>query len=120
MTSRMARRRYCRADDRKAVVARLTALSTRTGGTHVARLDEPWVVDNEPSERFRIYTRANVGEVFPDPVTPLTWTIGGARYAEAGWRDALARFGAATHEEFNPDVLEVMGVFGGYCYLNVS
>jgi hypothetical protein len=30
------------------------------------------------------------------------------------------RFGAATHDEFNPDVIEVMGVFGGYAYLNVS
>jgi pyruvate,water dikinase len=86
----------------------------------MGRLDEPWVVDNAPSERFRIYTRSNVGEVFPDPVTPLTWTIGGAKYAEPGWRDALVRFGAATHDEFNPDVIEVMGVFGGYAYLNVS
>lgn len=86
----------------------------------MARLDEAWVVDNAPSERFRIYTRANVGEVFPDPVTPLTWTIAGAAQAEPGWRDALVRFGAARHDEFNPDVLEVMGVFGGYAYLNVS
>ena len=86
----------------------------------MGRLDEPWVVDNAPSERFRIYTRSNVGEVFPDPVTPLSWTIAGASQAEPGWRDALARFGAATHDEFNPDDLEVMGVFGGYCYLNVS
>jgi rifampicin phosphotransferase len=85
-----------------------------------SKLDQPWVVDNPPSERFRIYTRANVGEVFPDPVTPLTWTIAGAKYAEPGWRDALERFGAATHDEFDPDNLEVMGVFGGYCYLNVS
>lgn len=86
----------------------------------MGRLDEPWVVDNAPSERFRIYTRSNVGEVFPDPVTPLSWTIIGAPQAEPGWRDALARFGAATHDEFNPDVIEVMGVFGGYAYLNVA
>ena len=83
-------------------------------------LDDPWVVDNPPSEKYRIYTRANVGEVFPDPVTPLSWTIAGAKYAEPGWRDALERFGAATHDEFDPNNLEVMGVFGGYCYLNVS
>jgi pyruvate,water dikinase len=86
----------------------------------MGRLDEAWVVDNAPSERFRIYTRANVGEVFPDPVTPLSWTIAGASQGEPGWRDALERFGAATHDEFDPDELEVMGVFGGYCYLNVS
>ena len=86
----------------------------------MVELDQPWVVDNRPSERFRIYTRANVGEVFPDPVTPLSWTVAGAKYGEAGWRDALERFGAVTHAEFDPDNLEVMGVFGGYCYLNVS
>src|SRR3954471_111925 len=90
------------------------------GGTRMSRLDQPWVVDNAPSERFRIYTRANGGEVFPDPVTPLSWTIAGASQGEPGWRDALVRFGAATHDEFNPDELEVMGVFGGYAYLNVS
>lgn len=86
----------------------------------MSKLDEPWVVDNPPSERFRIYTRSNVGEVFPDPVTPLSWTIAGASQGEPGWRDALERFGAATHDEFAPDTLEVMGVFGGYAYLNVS
>ncbi|MEA3020641.1 MAG: rifampicin phosphotransferase, partial [Actinomycetota bacterium] len=51
--------------------------------------------------------------------TPLTWGIAGTE-AELGWRDALERFGAATHDEFKPDDLEVLGVFGGYCYLNVS
>jgi pyruvate,water dikinase len=86
----------------------------------MGRLDQPWVVDNPPSERFRIYTRANVGEVFPDPVTPLSWTIAGAKYGEPGWRDALERFGAVRHDEFAGDELEVMGVFGGYAYLNVS
>ena len=79
-----------------------------------------WIVDSVPSRRYPIYTRANVGEVFPDPVTPLSWTIAGAKYGEPGWRDALERFGAATHAEFDPGNLEVMGVFGGYCYLNVS
>jgi rifampicin phosphotransferase len=86
----------------------------------MGRLDEPWVVDNPPSGRYPIYTRGNVGEVFPDPVTPLSWTIAGRPGAEHGWRDALVRFGAFEVDEFNPDELEVLGVFGGYCYLNVS
>jgi len=50
----------------------------------MSRLDQPWVVDNAPSERFRIYTRSNVGEVFPDPVTPLSWTLAGASQGEPG------------------------------------
>jgi phosphohistidine swiveling domain-containing protein len=86
----------------------------------VGTLDEPWVVDNPPSRGFPLYTRANVGEVFPDPVTPLSWTITGAPHAEPGWRDAFARFGAIDHDELDPANLEVLGVFGGYCYLNVS
>ncbi len=79
-----------------------------------------WVVDNPPSERYPLYTRANVGEVFPDPVTPLSWTLAGAPGAEHGWRDAWERFGAFDRSEFADDNLEILGVFGGYCYLNVS
>src|SRR5207237_6553083 len=30
------------------------------------------------------------------------------------------RFGAFDEGEFNPDEIEILGVFGGYCYLNVS
>jgi pyruvate,water dikinase len=79
-----------------------------------------WIVDNEPSRRYPIYTRGNVGEVFPEPVTPLTCTQGIRAHAEPGWRDALERFGAFTHDEFAPDEIEIIGVFGGYCFLNVS
>src|SRR3954468_1384963 len=86
----------------------------------MGRLDEPWVVDNPPSERYPLYTRANVGEVFPEPVTPLTWTIGGRPGAEQGWRDAYDTFGVFDRSEYNPDEIEILGVFGGYCYLNVS
>ncbi|CAN5550249.1 hypothetical protein BH18ACT1_BH18ACT1_13010 [soil metagenome] len=86
----------------------------------MGRLDQPWVVDNPPSRRYPIYTRANVGEVFPDPVTPLSWTVAGIPQTEPAWRDAFARFGAVDTDEYDPDNLEILGVFGGYCYLNVS
>jgi pyruvate,water dikinase len=79
-----------------------------------------WIVDSAPSSRYPIYTRANVGEVFPDPVAPLTATMGIDACAEPGWRDALERFGAFDHDEFDPDNNEIIGIFGGYCYLNVS
>jgi pyruvate,water dikinase len=81
---------------------------------------ERWIVDNEPSERYPIYTRGNVGEVFPLPVTPHTWTIGAIPGAEQGWRDALVRFGAFTPDEFSDEQIEVLGCFGGYAFLNVS
>ena len=79
-----------------------------------------WIVDNEPSARYPIYTRANVGEVFPDPVTPLSATIGISELSEPGWRDAWERFGVFTRDEFDPDNNEIIGVFGGYAFLNVS
>ncbi|MEY2449605.1 MAG: rifampicin phosphotransferase [Acidimicrobiaceae bacterium] len=78
-----------------------------------------WIVDSEPSTRYPIYTRGNVGEVFPDPVAPLSGDII-TRGAEPGWRDALARFGALDHDEFDPNNNEVVAIFGGYCFLNVS
>lgn len=79
-----------------------------------------WVVDNEPSQRYPIYTRGNVGEVFPEAVAPLSWTLAGIPRGEPGWRDSLVRFGAFDADEFEPDNLNALGVFGGYCYLNVS
>jgi pyruvate,water dikinase len=79
-----------------------------------------WIVDNPPSKRYPIYTRANVGEVFPEPVAPLSATIGITENAEPGWRDAWERLGAFEQSEFDPDNNETIGVFGGYCYLNVT
>jgi rifampicin phosphotransferase len=81
--------------------------------------DRYYVTDTDISARFPIYTRANVGEVFPDPVTPLTsdttlW------YAELGWRDAWARMGAFDDDEFPADQFCQLGVQGGFCYLNAS
>ncbi len=82
-------------------------------------MDE-WIVDSVPSRRYPIYTRANVGEVFPDPVTPLSATIGITMSSEPGWRDAFDRFGVIEPDEYDPDNNEIIGVFGGYCYLNVT
>ena len=78
-----------------------------------------YVTDSDLSEQYTLYTRANVGEVFPDPVTPLTSSTG-IYQAELGWRDAWERMGAFTHEEFPQDTFAQLGVVGGYCYLNAS
>ena len=81
--------------------------------------DRYYVTDSDLSERFPIYTRANVGEVFPDPVTPLTADT--ALYdAELGWRDAWIRMGAFEADEFPEGIFCQLGVQGGYCYLNAS
>jgi phosphohistidine swiveling domain-containing protein len=81
---------------------------------------ERWLVDNDPSTRYPVYTRGNIGEVFPLPVTPLTWTFGAIPCSEQGWRDAFERYGAFDRAEFSDDSIEILGCFGGYGYLNVS
>ena len=80
---------------------------------------ERWIADSELSTKWPIYTRANVGEVFPDPVTPFARDTG-IWLAELGWRYVWARVGAFDHEEFDPDNIEQLGITGGYCYLNAS
>jgi phosphohistidine swiveling domain-containing protein len=78
-----------------------------------------YITDTALSERFPLYTRANVGEVFPDPVTPLTSTAT-LWYSELGWRDAWVRMGAFDLDEFPDEEFCQLGVVGGYCYLNAS
>lgn len=97
------------------------AVSHRGGATARTTTGESMftVTDTDLSERYPIYTRANVGEVFPDPVTPATrspllWE------SELGWRDAYVRMGAFELDEFPADEFSILGVAGGYCYLNAS
>jgi pyruvate,water dikinase len=75
--------------------------------------------DSVLSPRYPIYTRANVAEVFPEPVPPLMLDCG-IPEAEAGWRDAWFRIGALEPQELSPDSLEQLAIVGGYCYLNAS
>lgn len=84
-----------------------------------------WVVGTGLSERYPVYTRANVGEVFPDPVTPLSFSLAfrneeGLQGSELGFRDGYVRMGGFEHDEFDQDDCVFIGVFGGYCYLNAS
>jgi pyruvate,water dikinase len=82
-------------------------------------VDKIWVIDDEPSTERPDWTRGNVGEVFPEVVSPITWSSLGAR-AEDGWRDAFVTFGALAHADYEADVRNLLGVFGGYCYLNLT
>lgn len=76
-------------------------------------------VDTPLSKRFPVYTRANVGEVFPDPVVAATRSLL-LWWSELGWRDAYVRMGAFDADEFPEDTFTILGVAGGYCYLNAS
>ena len=80
-----------------------------------------WVCDDEPSTRFPVYTRGNVGEVWAQATTPLTWTTFGLLSWETGFREALYEMGVFTPDEFRPvGQGDVIGCFGGYVYINVS
>ena len=81
--------------------------------------DRIWIVDDEPSVRFPIYTRGNAGEVFPNVVTPLT----GSLFAEASVTAQTALFlelGFIVPRDLEAGAAQLTGVFGGYLYLNLS
>ncbi|MEL7155704.1 MAG: PEP-utilizing enzyme [Actinomycetota bacterium] len=85
---------------------------------------DSWLVETDLSSEWDFYTRANVGEVFPDPVAPLSFFyfqnehgIGGS---ELGFRNAYYRIGVMTPDELPDDECVFLGVTGGYAYLNAS
>ena len=77
-----------------------------------------WVADTEPNERFTLYTRGNVGEVFPHVMSALTGTLIGDA-VRPGQTDVLVEMGVLRpHEVTGPSV--GTGVFGGYLYMSGS
>ena len=88
-------------------------------------MPEEYFASTKTSDRYPIWTRANVGEVFPDPVALSTFDFAfqnedGIQISELGFRDAYIRIGAFNESEFDPDTPVFLGVFGGYTYLNAS
>ena len=83
-------------------------------------ITKPWVVDNELSARWPVYTRANVAEVSGSVATPLFWTMIGGPPNEEQWKQALVEFGAFNIGEFRSDTIDIQGLVHGYVYLNLS
>ena len=83
-------------------------------------MKDRWLTDYVPSQRWPHYTRANAGEVMPDPVSPLcqkfTWDEGIIHGAAQG----SCRAGLYEPDEYDPDLPEVFGFFGGYFYINLA
>ena len=86
----------------------------------VYTMNDRWITDWEPSERFPVYTRANAGEILPDPVSPLGWDLIWEEGVSKGWADGAHRQGVFTPDESNPDQPDYIACFGGYLYLNAS
>src|SRR5215211_701907 len=85
--------------------------------------DLRWIKDQAFIAKAPFWTRANVGEVLPEPPSPagwdLVWDRGGA---VGGWRDcAVNRLGIGDDElDPDPDRCEFIGILGGYGYLNAT
>jgi pyruvate,water dikinase len=79
-------------------------------------------MQNDPASKiYRLTSRANVGEVFPDPITPLNATVGFLYNLEPGWRDAFVNCGVWDHDIYDNDVPHNPLInFNGYLYLNMS
>jgi pyruvate,water dikinase len=79
----------------------------------------PWDHGYAPTKKFPVYTRGNVAEVFPYPMSPLmAGTI--LPPGEAGWRSGLEQLGGFDANEFRPECTEVENWFNGYLYINLS
>lgn len=76
-------------------------------------------VHGSPSRRFPIYTRGNAGEVYPQPVFPLTAAMVKALVGDPV-TDFFRSTGMVTRSECAEDADIFMGVFGGYAYINLS
>ena len=85
-----------------------------------AALPDRWLADWERSERMPFYTRANAGEVLPDPASPLGWTLVFEKGLLPGWLRGLVEFGIYRESELPMDRPPVAGMFGGYFYINLS
>lgn len=82
-----------------------------------------WIPDQPYREKAPFLTRANAGEVIPEPPSPAGWDLvfanGGA---VRGWRDcAVNRLGVGDDElDPDPNRFEWLSLVGGYAYLNAT
>ncbi len=83
-------------------------------------MEDRWITDWEPSKRFPLYTRANSGEILPNPISPLGWDLIWETGVSRGWADGCHRWGTFTPDETDPVRPDYVSCFGGYVYLNAG
>lgn len=80
-----------------------------------------WPIFDRTSATFPLYSRANVGEIFPDPISPLNASAGFQANLEPGWQDAFVACGVWDHDLYDKEVeRNVLPAFGSYLYINMS
>lgn len=84
-------------------------------------MDDTWIPHDPGSETYRLWSRANAGEVFPDPITPLNASIGFLANIEPGWRLALEDTGMFDESTWDSSIPHnPIAAFHGFVYLNMS
>jgi rifampicin phosphotransferase len=82
---------------------------------------EHWITDWQVSPRYPVYTRANAGEVLPDPSSPLNTTLVWNKGLNIGWRwGYTGTLGTHREDELDETMPETIGNFAGYHYVNFS
>lgn len=80
-----------------------------------------WPINDTVSKVFPLYSRANVGEIFPDPISPLNASAGFQHNLEPGWRDAFVACRVWNHDLYDATVdKNILPAFGSYLYINMS
>ena len=83
-------------------------------------LGDRWIYDRVPTERFPDYTRGNAGEVLADPVSPIGWTFCCEEGMVRGCVDGFEQMGVFDALEYDAEVPETFGLFGGYFYNSLT
>ena len=83
-------------------------------------LGDRWIYDRVPTERFPDYTRGNAGEVLADPVSPIGWTFCAEEGMVRGCVDGFEQMGVFDALEYDAEIPETFGLFGGYFYNSLT
>jgi len=80
-----------------------------------------WITDTIPNRTYTIWSRGNAGEIYPDPISPLSGSSLFLGAGELGYQDAFVVAGTMDRDEFDDhSPNNLMASFGGYLYLNMS
>ena len=55
----------------------------------MATLPDKWLTDTVPNRKYTIWSRGNAGEIYPDPISPLSGTSIFLGPGEKGYQDAM-------------------------------
>lgn len=82
-------------------------------------MGQRWIIEGKIDPRWPINTRGNIGEVFPEVLTALSYELG-VIPAEEAWRSSYEELGIYSDSDFSSTDPVIIGLYGGYAYLNLS